>query len=80
MHVTAGNGNATNTGSIDGTVFSITQNNNAGVLVSTSGTGNVTAPKVTNNGTGNVVVAAGSAIAAGTGTGGQVLTCAGTFI
>lgn len=58
----------------------ITQNSNAGVLVRTSGTGNVTAPKIINNGTGNVVVAAGSAIAAGTGTGGQVLTVAGNNI
>jgi filamentous hemagglutinin family protein len=58
----------------------ITQNSNAGVLVRTSGTGNVTAPKINNNGTGNVVVAAGSAIAAGTGTGGQVLTVSGNTI
>jgi filamentous hemagglutinin family protein len=58
----------------------ITQNGNGGVVVSTSGTGNVTAPKVINNGTGNVVIAAGSALAAGTGTGGQVLTMAGNSI
>jgi hypothetical protein len=80
VQVLAGNGSAANSASIDGTVFTITQNANADVLVLTSGTGNVTAPKVINNGTGDVVVAAGSAIPAGTGTGGQVLTVAGNTI
>ena len=78
--VTAGNGSATNSGSIDGSVFSITQNANAGVVVSTSGTGNVTSPKIINAGTGDIVVAAGSLIAAGTATGGQVLTVAGNTL
>ena len=80
VQVVAGNGSTTNSGSINGSIFSITQNSNAGVVVSTSGTGNVTTPKVINNGNGNVVIAAGSAIAAGTGTGGQVLTVAGNTI
>jgi hypothetical protein len=76
VQVTAGNSSATNSGSIDGSVFSITQNSNAGVVVSTSGTGHVTSPKIINAGTGDIVVAAGTAIAAGNGTGGQVLTVA----
>jgi len=80
VQITAGNGSTSNSGAIDGTVFSITQNSNAGVVVSTSGTGNLTAPKVINAGTGNVVLAAGSAMAAGTGTGGQVLTVVGNTV
>ena len=76
VQMTAGNSSATNSGSIDGSVFTITQNGNAGVVVSTSGTGNVTAPKIINAGTGDIVVAAGTAIAAGTATGGQILTVA----
>jgi len=76
VQITAGNGSATNSGSIDGSVFTITQNGNAGVVVSTSGTGNVTAPKIINAGTGDIVVAAGTSIAAGTVTGGQILTVA----
>ena len=80
VQVIAGNGSATNSGSIDGSVFTITQNANAGVVVSTSGTGNLTAPKVINAGTGDVVLAAGSALAAGTSTGGQILTVAGNTV
>lgn len=80
VQVSAGNGSATNSASIDGSVFSITQNNNAGVSVSTSGTGNLIAPKIVNGGSGDVVVAAGSSIAAGTGSGGQVLTLNGNNI
>ena len=80
VQVSAGNGSATNSASIDGSVFSITQNNNAGVTVSTSGTGNLIAPKIVNGGSGDVVVAAGSSIAAGTGAGGQVLTLNGNNI
>jgi hypothetical protein len=76
VQVTAGNSSATNSGSIDGSVFNITQNTNAGVVVSTSGTGHVTSPKIINAGTGDIVVAAGSALAAGNGTGGQILTVA----
>ncbi|PUE43375.1 filamentous hemagglutinin N-terminal domain-containing protein [Limnohabitans sp. Hippo3] len=67
-------------GSIDGTTLSIVQNGNGGVEVSTSGQGNVIAPKITNAGTGAVVVAAGSAIDAGDGSGGQVKTVAGNAI
>ena len=76
VQMTAGNGSATNSGSIDGSVLTITQNANAGVVVSTSGTGNVTSPKIINAGTGDIVVAAGTSIAAGTATGGQILTVA----
>jgi hypothetical protein len=80
VRITAGNNNATNSGAIDGSVLSITQNAAADVLIRTSGIGNITAPKVINNGTGDVVVAAGTAIAAGVGAGGQVLTRTGNTI
>ena len=80
VQVVAGNGSANNSGSINGSVFTITQNGNAGVVVSTSGTGNVTSPKIINAGTGDIVVAAGSLIAAGTETGGQILTVAGNTL
>jgi hypothetical protein len=76
----AGNGIATDSGAIDGTKLTITQNGNGGVQVLTSGTGDVKVPKIINNGTGTVVVAAGTAIDKGTGTGGQVKTVAGNTI
>jgi hypothetical protein len=76
VQITAGNSSATNSGSIDGSVLTITQHGNAGVVVSTSGTGNVTAPKLIHAGPGDIVVAAGTSIAAGTATGGQILTVA----
>jgi hypothetical protein len=72
---------STNGGRIDlNTRLSITQNSNEGVLIKTLGNGNLTAPKIDNHGTGAVVVAAGSNLAAGTGTGGQVLTLSGNSI
>jgi len=58
----------------------ITQNSNAGVNLKTTGQGNLTVPKITNNGTGNVTIAAGSAVASGDGSGGQVLTVTGNTI
>lgn len=65
----------TDTGAIDGKVLTINQNGNGGVLVKTTGDGNVIAPKITNAGTGNVVIAAGSLKDPGDGSGGgQVLT------
>jgi len=81
ISLTAGS-NASSAGAIDGTALTITQTagSSGTTTVRTTGTGNVTAPKVVNNGTGNVVVAAGSSIAAGTGTGGQVLTVSGNTI
>ncbi|PIT81891.1 YDG domain-containing protein [Limnohabitans sp. 15K] len=78
--LSAGPSLSTDSGAIDGTNLAITQNGSGGVQVTTSGAGNVTAPKIINNGTGNVVVAAGTAIAAGTGTGGQVKTVSGNTI
>ena len=58
----------------------ITQNSNAGVNLKTTGQGNIVVPKITNQGTGDVVIAAGSQIAASTGTGGQVKTISGNTI
>ena len=49
----------------------ITQNSDAGVTI-VSQYGNVANPTIVNNGNGNVVLAAGTAIAAGTSTGGQL--------
>ena len=62
------------TGSLNLTHLTITQNSNAGVLISSTGQGNILGPNVINNGSGNVVVAAGTQLAAGNGSGGQVLT------
>jgi filamentous hemagglutinin family protein len=58
----------------------ITQNGGGQVLLSTVGDGTLTVPLIVNNGNGNVVVAAGSDLTAGTGTGGQVLTLSGNTI
>ncbi|PUE55264.1 two-partner secretion domain-containing protein [Limnohabitans parvus] len=80
VRVNAGNNNLASSSSIDGSVLTITQNSNAGVIVSTSGTGNLTSPKVINNGSGDVTLAAGSQIAAGTATGGQVSTVVGNSV
>ncbi|MDH6303320.1 hypothetical protein M2128_002267, partial [Polynucleobacter sphagniphilus] len=49
---------------VAGTLF--TQNSNAGVFIATSNNGNVTPPKIVNNGTGPVVIEAGAYFAAGT--------------
>jgi filamentous hemagglutinin family protein len=78
--LSAGPSSAIDVGAINGTNLTITQNGNGGVEIKTSGTGNVTAPKIINKGTSNVIVAAGTAIGAGTGTGGQVKTVAGNTI
>jgi filamentous hemagglutinin family protein len=77
--ITAGQ-NAASTESIDATSLTITQTGNAKTTVRTTGAGNVTTPKVINNGTGDVVIAAGSTKAAGDGSGGQVKTTAGQTI
>lgn len=77
--ITAGQ-TAVSTEFIDATSLTITQTGNANTTVRTTGTGNVTTPKVINNGSGNVTIAAGSAIAAGTTTGGHVLTVSGNTI
>lgn len=71
---------ATDNGAIDGKVLTINQKGNGGVLVKTAGTGNVIAPKITNAGTGNVVIAAGSLKDAGDGSGGQVLTSSSSSV
>jgi len=71
---------SSDSGTVDGSNLTITQSANASITVQTTGTGNVTAPKIVNNGTGNVVVAAGSGIAAGTTAGGNVLTVSGNTI
>jgi filamentous hemagglutinin family protein len=62
---------------INGTSLTLTQNGNADTTLLTKGSGDITAPTIVNNGTGDVVVAAGSDVAAGTGAGGQVLTVSG---
>ena len=49
---------------IAGTTF--TQNSNAGVFIATSNNGNVTPPKINNNGTGPVVIESGAYLAVGT--------------
>jgi len=80
VQIMAGNGSTTNSGAVNGDLLTITQNGNGGVMVTTSGTGHVTAPKIINAGTGNVTLAAGTQLAAGAGTGGQVKTVAGNTV
>ena len=80
IQIAAGNAYASNSGGVDGTALTITQNGNSGVLVSSSGTGNVTAPKIVNAGPGDVVIAAGTKIAAGDGSGGQLKMVSGNTI
>lgn len=63
----------TDLGKINGAALSIMQNSNAGVLMQTTGLGQLTVASITNVGTGDVVLSAGSAIAAGNGAGGQVV-------
>lgn len=62
------------------TGYTLTQNSNGGVEVSTTGQGNVTPSKIVNNGNGDVKVAAGKLLPAGNGSGGQVDTVAGNTI
>jgi filamentous hemagglutinin family protein len=66
-------------GAIDGTRLTITQTGSGGVQMLTSGKGDISAPKMVLNG-GNVVIAAGTAVAQGDGSGGQVKTVAGNNI
>jgi filamentous hemagglutinin family protein len=58
----------------------LTQSGNGGVKLTTVDAGNITVPKIINNGTDNVVIAAGSNLAVGDGTGGQVKTVTGNTI
>jgi filamentous hemagglutinin family protein len=66
-------------GAIDGTRLTITQTGSGGVQLLTAGKGDISAPKMVLNG-GNVVIAAGTAVAQGDGSGGQVKTVAGNNI
>ncbi len=79
ISLTAG-ANSASTASIDGSFLTLQQNNNGGVRVRTEGLGHLTAPKVNNAGTGNVVLAAGAMLAAGNDGGGQVLTVSGQSV
>lgn len=56
----------------------LTQNSDKGITLKAKG--DVSVPKIVNKGTGDVVIVAGNGIAAGTGTGGQVLTNPGRTI
>ena len=58
----------------------LTQNGNGDVKLTTVDHGNIFVPKIINKGTGNVVIAAGSDLLAGNGSGGQVKTFAGNTI
>jgi filamentous hemagglutinin family protein len=71
--LSAGPSSASDTGAIDGTDLSITQNGNGGIVLKTSGTGNITVPTIKNAGSGRVVLAAGTGVAAGDPSGGQVI-------
>jgi hypothetical protein len=58
----------------------LTQNGDGNVKLTTVDHGNIFVPKIINNGTGNVVIAAGSDLLAGNGGGGQVKTVPGNTI
>jgi filamentous hemagglutinin family protein len=62
------------------TTSTITQNSDSGITLESKGAGNVQVSKLINNGKGDVVVAAGSALNAGNGAGGQVKTISGNSI
>jgi filamentous hemagglutinin family protein len=49
-----------------------TQNSNDGVYIASSNNGNVSPPKIINNGAGSVVIVAGAYLPIGTSTGGQI--------
>ncbi len=75
ISLSAGNGTSSSTATLtaaDGVV--VTQNANANVVMRTDGQGNLTPAQVNKTGTGagNIILAAGRLISAGTGTGGQV--------
>ena len=76
----AGNSNVETPWTFSAAGTSITQNSNAGVSLTTTGQGNITPPKITNNGTGDIVVASGTSISAGTDSGGQILTVSGNTL
>jgi filamentous hemagglutinin family protein len=58
----------------------LTQNGNVDVKLTTVDHGNIFVPQIINKGTGNVVIAAGSDLLAGNGSGGQVKTVSGNTI
>lgn len=58
----------------------ITQSGTGDITLSTANNANLTAPKIINNGSGNVILTAGSNLSAGTTTGGNVLTLLGNTI
>lgn len=72
--------NASSAGGFNGAYLTVMQNGNAATTVQTTGTGNLTSPKIVNNGTGDVVIAAGSDLLAGNGAGGQVRFATGNTI
>jgi hypothetical protein len=81
INVIAGDGTAGSNSKIVADAGSIiTQKSNAGINMTTDGTGNLTVAKIINNGSGDVVLAAGKQIAAGDGSGGQVQTISGNTV
>ena len=58
----------------------VTQNSNAGIFILSSNNGNVTPPKIINNGTGPVAIAAGAYLPVGVATGGQIVGLSGNSI
>lgn len=62
------------------TATTVTQNSNAGVYILSSNNGNVTPPKIINNGTGPVAIAAGAYLPVGVATGGQIVGLNGNSI
>lgn len=65
---------------IDASSLDIHQDGNGGVLMQTTGSGNLTVARISNGGSGQVVLSAGSALAAGNGAGGQVVAATGNTV
>lgn len=81
----AGDGTATSLSKISAGVgpsgrATITQNSNAGITMTTDGVGDLTVAKIINNGSGDVILAAGKQLAAGNGAGGQIKTVTGNNV
>ena len=80
ISITTKANDATDTGYFDGTKLTVNQYASGGVSVKTSGTGNLTIAQINNYDTGDVSLAAGSSIAAGIATAGNVIAASGNKV
>jgi len=81
INITAGDGTSASTAYILSSLgATITQKSNAGINMTTDGVGNLTVAKIINNGSGDVILAAGKQLDAGDGSGGQIKTVTGNNV